>query len=806
MKDIIIMISGRGSNMAAILAEIDAGVLKGLCRVKAVFSNDETAPGLKIAASCRIRTSVIRSQGRKRKEYNKMLLDWLLEENPDYIILAGYMLILPPEIINAFPQRIINIHPADTTQHQGLHGYEWAWDNHLTETKITVHYVDEGLDTGSIISQQVVNLQGTKSLDDIEKRGLQTEHKMYSTVLAQLLSHDSQLTTHDSQLTTHEIAIIDFGGQYTHLIARRIRKLGVFSEIYQPEDFRISPQTIGIIFSGGPQSVIADSAYKIDIDLNAIKIPVLGICYGHQLIASLTGGTIESGNNPEYGYAEIDCQLENTLFSGTVIHQKVWMSHGDQVTGIPAGFKITAFTDTVPIAAYESFDGRIMGVQFHPEVVHTQYGNQLLDNFLNRCTTSRDWLVENYKDQLIASVRQQAGDKDVLILLSGGVDSLVAMELCLAALGSHRVHAIHIDTGFMRQNESLNIIEHLESLGYKQMRLINAEELYLKELAGVVDPETKRLIIGRLFVEIASEAIAEFENKDILLVQGTIYPDTIESGASQKSAKIKTHHNRVDEIEKLIAAGKILEPIKDLYKDEVRELGIELDIPPQLVNRHPFPGPGLAIRILGSETSIPEPGFDSEEELLNNIIKEYGLKGIILPIKSVGVMGDFRTYQHPALIWFKSGYLTSPVSRLPSPDSPWNSLQKASIKIVNTLKTVNRVVFSLNEPEKYILKEHYLTKEACNNLRRVDFLLMNDTAHIKEIWQMPVVQLPLFDLDGDQVYLMRPVTSLDAMTANFYEMDFDLLNNLIAKTKQLSGIANVLYDITSKPPATIEWE
>ena len=788
------MISGRGSNMEAILREIEKGVLKDKCTVKAVFSNNADAAGISKAKALGIATCVIASKGNKREEYNHQLLEWLLVQNPDYIILAGYMRIISAEIIKAFPQKIINIHPADTQKHQGLHGYQWAYENKLSETKITVHYVDEGLDTGSIITQKTVYLKGTKSLQEIEKRGLKIEHKLYSKTLAQVF------TINDSRLTTNEIAIIDFGGQYTHLIARRIRKLGIFSEIYQPETFTIKPNMVGIIFSGGPQSVIAKTAYKIDLKLADIKIPVLGICYGHQLIAHLAGGIIESGNNPEYGYAEIDCDNQKTLFAGTAAHQKVWMSHGDQVTKMPPDFKVTAYTDSVPIAAYESADGKIMGVQFHPEVVHTEYGNQLLDHFLARCTSKRDWQVENYKDQLIAEVQRQAGDNDVLILLSGGVDSLVAMELCLAALGKDRVYSIHVDTGFMRHNESANIINHLNELGYEKMQLINAEKRYLDELKGVVEPEAKRLIIGRLFVEIAGEALKEFKNKDILLVQGTIYPDTIESGASDKSAKIKTHHNRVGEIQKLIDEGKILEPIKDLYKDEVRELGIELNIPPDLVNRHPFPGPGLAIRILGSDTDSPETDYDKENALLNDLISEFGLSGTILPVKSVGVMGDFRTYQHPAMIWFND-------LRLTINDSRWTYLQKASVKIVNTLKTVNRVVFSTINPQPaYTLQKHYLTKEACNDLRKVDHLLMTRTAHLKDIWQMPVVQLPMFDANGDQVYLMRPVTSLDAMTANFFQMDFKLLNDLIKEAQKINKVANILYDITSKPPGTIEWE
>ena len=315
-----------------------------------------------------------------------------------------------------------------------------------------------------------------------------------------------------------EIAIIDFGGQYTHLIARRIRNLGIFSEIYQPEEFEFKTHIAGIIFSGGPQSVNAKDAYRIKWSIEKSSVPVLGICYGHQLIAHKIGGLIESGSNKEYGYAEIDCYDQTAIFKDTAFKQKVWMSHGDHVVKLPSGYEILAATDQVPIAAYKSDDDKIFGVQFHPEVSHTEFGYKILDNFLNICTDRRDWRVDNFKNELIESVRKQAGDNDLLILLSGGVDSLVAMELCLAAIGKKRVFAIHIDTGFMRYQESDNIVNHLQELGYDNLKLIDAEDVYLRELKDIFEPEAKRLIIGRLFVEIANNAIAEFNRDNILLV------------------------------------------------------------------------------------------------------------------------------------------------------------------------------------------------------------------------------------------------------------------------------------------------
>jgi GMP synthase (glutamine-hydrolysing) len=593
----------------------------------------------------------------------------------------------------------------------------------------------------------------------------------------------------------NEIAIIDFGGQYTHLIARRIRNLGIFSEIYHPENFHYNSRIKGIIFSGGPQSVNASDAFKIEIPLSDIPVPVLGICYGHQLIAHIIGGKIESGSNKEYGYTLVDCILDSPLFAHTAKNQQVWMSHGDHVVELPEGFVITASTADLPVAAFQSIKGDIFGVQFHPEVSHTFFGNQILKNFLLLCTETFTWEAKNYKDKLINEVKKAAGNHELLILLSGGVDSLVAMELCLVAIGSPRIHAIHIDTGFMRLHESENIIKHLQEMGYKNLRLIRAEDRFLDALKDVYDPEEKRLIIGKLFAEIADEAIADFKEKDLLLVQGTIYPDTIESGASKKSAKIKTHHNRVYEIEKMIAEGRIIEPVKDLYKDEVRNLGIELGIPSELVQRHPFPGPGLAIRILASPADKIEPSLTDEADKLQQLAIDKVLFTQLLPIKSVGVMGDFRTYNHPVLFTYKNH------------SHCWKTLRNAARIVINNMGTVNRALYATGDERKeYFMGKNSLNKNACDQLRVVDHILMREVAHLKDIWQMPVVQLPLFDSRKRQVYVMRPVTSLDAMTADFYEMDYEFLIVLIKKIKQIPFVADLLYDITSKPPATIEWE
>ena len=593
-----------------------------------------------------------------------------------------------------------------------------------------------------------------------------------------------------------KIAIIDFGGQYTHLISRRIRNLGVYSEIYYPEDFQISNEICGIIFSGGPQNVNSKDTFKINFDITKSKVPILGICYGHQLLASILGGKIKSGENTEYGATAVQIDADCRIFNKMKNDQQVWMSHGDYVSSLPKNFKITASSESIKIAAFESDDGRFYGFQFHPEVTHSTNGMQMLDNFLKKCTAIRDWDSKHFKDDLIAKVREKAVGKKLILLLSGGVDSMVALKLCISAVGNENIFSIHVDTGFMRKNESRELKKHFDNLGFQNIKIIDAEKLYLNELEGVVKPEKKRLIIGKLFVDIANDELAKLDAKeDWMLVQGTIYPDTIESGNSKKSAKIKTHHNRVEEIEKLIKAGKIIEPLKELYKDEVRELGTELGLPKFLVQRHPFPGPGLAIRVICSDKIKRDDDFEKEEKKLNEMLLKYGMCGIILPIKSVGVQGDFRTYHHPAVVWFEE-------KKTPN----WQVLKKVSTKIINNLKTVNRLVFSQNKIEKPKLTKLFLEKSNLMELREVDAILRKKTNIIEVIWQMPIVQLPLINDDGKRDYVIRPVCSQDAMSANFYEMDFFYLKNMISEVQKLPNVGDIFYDITTKPPGTIEWE
>lgn len=597
----------------------------------------------------------------------------------------------------------------------------------------------------------------------------------------------------------NKIAVLDFGGQYTHLIARRIRQLNVYSEIYNPDEFKPSEHKdlAGIIFSGGPHSVTKEDFHKVHFDLRDINKPLLGICYGHQLIASMLGGVIESSRNKEYGFAEITLNNSDTLlFKDLPVKQTVWMSHGDHVVKLPHGFRITASSDDVEIVSYESESDLIFGMQFHPEVVHTEHGLDMLNSFLDCCVNEREWKPASYKDEIVEQIRKEAQDRDLFLLLSGGVDSLVALALCIEAVGSKKVYPLHVDTGFMRLNESSEIMKYFTDTGLENLRVANAEDRFMKALYHVIDPEEKRKIIGRLFVDVLNDEIEKIGlDSDWMLVQGTIYPDTIESGGSKKADKIKTHHNRVEEIEKLIEKGLVIEPLKDLYKDEVRKIGYELGLPQKLVDRHPFPGPGLAIRVICSSGDDIESSYDKEQTKLDKLLETYGMRGRVLPIRSVGVQGDFRTYHHPAVIWYDNI----------KPN--WDEIKRCASRIVNNFDSINRVVYSHKRLSGKLNKTKlYLEKENLDLLRKVDSIILRNTLSIKKIWQLPVVSLPLWNESGGQCFVMRPVTSQDAMTADVYEMDFALLSNIINITSKTEGVGCLFYDVTTKPPATIEWE
>lgn len=446
-----------------------------------------------------------------------------------------------------------------------------------------------------------------------------------------------------------KVVVLDSGGQYCHLIARKIRELGVYAEI-RPVGTKASRLATyrGVVISGGPASVFEPGSPQPDPALFRLPIPILGICYGQQLMAQHLGGKVEPGHTREFGEASITVKSRRSIFAGLAERERVWMSHGDYVSKMPPGFRLMATTRDCVVAAMGDESRRFYAVQFHPEVAHTVHGQKILSNFLFGVGGCKpEWRPADRVAQVEAAIRRQVRDRQarerkVLFFLSGGVDSTVAFTLAVRALGPDRVHAIYVNTGFMRQGETKEISEVFEHLGLGSLEVVDERKRFFAALRGVTDPETKRKIIGRLFVDVQDHILARrrYSTKEWMLGQGTIYPDTIESGGTQHAEVIKTHHNRVDRIRQLIAEKRVLEPLSQFYKDEVRRLGHALGLPDSVLRRHPFPGPGLAIRCLCAEKKLyPEP-----DEGIATLAAQAGYQAFLLPLHSVGVQGDMRTY------------------------------------------------------------------------------------------------------------------------------------------------------------------
>lgn len=498
-----------------------------------------------------------------------------------------------------------------------------------------------------------------------------------------------------------KVIILDFGSQYTQLIARRVRELNVFSEIVPfnalPEDLT---GVAAVILSGSPFSVRDDNALQADLEKIYGKLPILGICYGAQYIAQQFGGAVARSDKREYGKAELETTVEDPIFEAIPQGSQVWMSHGDSIEKLPEGFKVLARTESIPVAAFKSngeFSAPVYCLQFHPEVTHTLYGSQLLRNFLIEVAgVSQDWTPANFIQDTVETLQEQLGDDKVLMALSGGVDSTVGAELLHRAIGD-RLYCFFIDNGLLRKNEYDQVLHWYEDLGLN-IHGIDARQRFWNALKGVTDPEQKRKIIGRLFIEIfEEESKAHPEIK--WLGQGTIYPDVIESvSVHGPSVTIKSHHNvgGLPETLKL----KIVEPLRMLFKDEVRKVGLALGIPQRILNRHPFPGPGLGIRILGEITPEKVMMLQEADAIFISILKEYHLYdkiwqagAILLPVRSVGVMGDERTYELTVAIRAVSSTdgMTAEWSKI-----PYEILAKISNTIINQVKGINRVVYDIS--------------------------------------------------------------------------------------------------------------
>ncbi len=595
------------------------------------------------------------------------------------------------------------------------------------------------------------------------------------------------------------IAILDFGGQYAHLIANRIRRLRVYAEIFPPH---VDPSALrgvsGVILSGGPASVYDPDQPAFNAELLAMPVPILGLCYGHQLLCMHLGGEVVAGDVREYGAATLKIVGGSDLFAGLGDAQEVWMSHGDVVATLPDGFEILGATEDCPLAAIGSAQRQIYGLQFHPEVAHTPCGLGIFDNFLTLCNAPRTWTMGNYADVLMEDMRAQVGERNVFLLVSGGVDSSVAFVLFNKALGADRVLGLHIDNGFMREGETTAVKTFLEKEGFDNLMVKDASDDFLMNTEGLTDPEAKREAIGRTFLAVKDKVMATLHLNagDWVLAQGTLYPDTIESGGTEHAALIKTHHNRIGLIDELIAQGKVVEPLAQLYKDEVRELGRELGLPDPLVWRHPFPGPGLAVRCLCSDGRDPGDEIASAEQAASAIASEAGLQLRILPVKSVGVQGDFRTYSHPALVWGRAD---------------WRVLEDVSTRITNGVPGINRVVYLIapDAPPKTRLKRAFLTRQRLDLLRQADAIAMRalDRAGLMAaVSQMPTVLAPLTADGQNEIAILRPISTPDFMTARFAPLPRALVREIAAEIWKLPGIAAACYDITHKPPGTVEWE
>jgi len=611
--------------------------------------------------------------------------------------------------------------------------------------------------------------------------------------------HPSWSEEHDA------VAVIDFGGQYAHLIATKVRRQGVLAEIRQPDDpIEDFENYKGIIISGSPSlsSYGEDSTYTKEIyDLD---VPIIGFCFGHQEIAKHYGGEVVHGGR-EWGKANLHLNRQHQLFAGLGPVEPVWMSHYDSVVALGPEFEELGHTVTGEgsaqhrCAAIGSDSLRRYGFQYHPEVDDTVHGDQMIANFvLHICGCRPTWSMDGFVEEECIRIREQVCDRSVFLLASGGVDSTVAAAIIGKAIGADRLHLLHIDNGLMRKGESRQVIDLFRRLGLgENLNFVDASRVFLGALTGETDPERKRRIIGDTFIKVFQDEARRLGLDNHLLAQGTIYPDTIETGGTKRADVIKTHHNRVPIIEEMIAEGKVVEPLSELYKVEVRELGERLGIPHDVLWRHPFPGPGLAVRLLCSDGAADTSGVDEMATAAARVSDRYGLDSLVLPIRSVGVKADLRAYEHPVLL---SGRVK------------WSALLDAASAITADVPGINRCLWNMGtrHPSCSRPLPATVTRERLSLLREADHIVMTAlTNHglYDDIWQCPTVLVPLAfdDADGELV-VIRPVRSQRAMTATPVELPAAMADEVREAILALPGIGGLALDITSKPPGTIEWE
>ncbi len=621
-----------------------------------------------------------------------------------------------------------------------------------------------------------------------------------------------------------KIVVLDFGSQYAHLIAKRFRALGYYSEIELPScDVEKLRDAKGIVFSGGPASVYDEKTPDFNSRILDLDVPILGLCYGHYIVHLGYNGKVGKAEVGEFGFAQLNIrkELNSPLFKGIDPQQQVWMSHQDGVLSMGDGFEVIGSTKDCPFAATQNLAKKRFSLQCHCEVKDTPCGNQIFENFAQYCQMPKNWDEDAVLNHIIEDTKKQAGDKNVLLFLSGGVDSTVAFALLNKALGQDRVLGLHIDNGFMRKNESSNVDKAYRGHNFNNFVVKDASESFLSAIAGLTDPQKKRMAVGENFITVRDNFVKEqnLDENRYMLAQGTLYPDIIESGGTKNSHTIKTHHNRVEGIQKLIEKGLIIEPLKDLYKDEVRRMGKKLGLEDDLVMRHPFPGPGLSINVLCSDGVLSADDKEelkkAKEEFEGIEITEFcenckaSLVKTVLPVKSVGVQGDFRTYRFPACLAFKKdekGFFHVPKVR--------EKVEKTSSTITNSARFLNRTVIKLYQKpgvkdEDLVLQKGYCTRERLDQLREVDDIVLTElhkNGWYDKIFQHLTIDLPYATSDKKASFVLRPVVSEDVMTARFAWLPMELMENIVKQIAELDFVDSLYLDCTNKPPATFGWE